>query len=131
VLLGTNQHLYVTPYNPDEKYPSGHYVLQSKGDKTINQWLEQKRNVKNTEIVLWHTLGLHHLPRLEDWPMNLVGGATVGFTLHPNGFFNMNPAIDVPPPQKGTSVLASECCVTKPTKESEKQAEPSSKTSSA
>jgi len=118
----TNNHLYVTPYNRDERYPSGSYVLQSKGDQTINQWLEQKRNVQNTDIVLWHTIGLHHLPRIEDWPLNLVGGSTVGFSLHPNGFFNMNPAIDVPPPPQGTSVLASECCVPKP-KDSEKPAE--------
>jgi primary-amine oxidase len=39
--------------------------------------------------------GLHHLPRPEDWPVMPV--TTLGFMLKPFGFFDENPALDVPP----------------------------------
>jgi primary-amine oxidase len=46
--------------------------------------------------VLWYTFGHHHVPRPEDWPVMPV--ATIGFSLKPVGFFDRNPALDVPPP---------------------------------
>ena len=44
--------------------------------------------------MLWHTFGLTHFPRLEDWPVMPVDYA--GFTLKPHGFFDQNPTLDVP-----------------------------------
>ena len=38
----------------------------------------------------------HHFPRLEDWPVMPV--VSCGFHLRPVGFFDCNPALDVPPP---------------------------------
>jgi primary-amine oxidase len=35
------------------------------------------------------------VPRPEDWPVMPV--ATIGFMLKPVGFFERNPALDVPP----------------------------------
>ena len=43
---------------------------------------------------LWHTFGLTHFPRPEDWPIMPVDYA--GFTLKPVGFFDRNPTLDVP-----------------------------------
>jgi primary-amine oxidase len=45
--------------------------------------------------VVWYTFGHHHVPRPEDWPVMPV--ATAGFKLKPAGFFERNPALDVPP----------------------------------
>lgn len=45
--------------------------------------------------MVWYTLGAHHIVRPEDWPVMPV--TTVGFTLRPSGFFDGNPALDVPP----------------------------------
>jgi hypothetical protein len=39
-----------------------------------------------------------HVPRLEDWPVMPV--TRCGFTLKPTGFFDRNPALDVPPPSR-------------------------------
>jgi primary-amine oxidase len=58
----------------------------------------------DTDIVVWHSFGLHHIPRPEDFPVQPV--ATSGFALHPAGFFNENPALDVPPAASSKS-----CCV--------------------
>ena len=88
-------HLWVTPFAEDERFPAGPYVNQSTGDNGIDVWTERDRNVENTDIVVWHTFGHHHLPRPEDFPVQPV--VSTGFTLQPFGFFDRNPALDVPP----------------------------------
>jgi primary-amine oxidase len=55
--------------------------------------------------VLWYTVGSHHAPRPEDWPVMPVSYA--GFLLQPVGFFATNPALDVPPP---TAHENGHCC---------------------
>jgi primary-amine oxidase len=45
--------------------------------------------------VLWYVFGIHHIPRIEDWPIMPVD--TVNFWLKPVGFFDHNPALDVAP----------------------------------
>jgi primary-amine oxidase len=45
---------------------------------------------------MWVTLGHHHVPRPEDWPIMPV--ARLGFMLKPHGFFDRNPSLDVPSP---------------------------------
>ncbi len=51
--------------------------------------------IENTDVVLWYVFGIHHLTRPEDWPIMPVD--TVSFWLKPSGFFDRNPALDVPP----------------------------------
>ena len=51
--------------------------------------------LENTDIVVWHSFGLTHVPRPEDWPVMPV--EYCGFSLVPAGFFDKNPALDVPP----------------------------------
>ena len=46
-------------------------------------------------MVLWYVFGIHHVPRIEDWPVMPVD--VVGFWLKPAGFFDRNPALDVAP----------------------------------
>ena len=53
------------------------------------------RSIADTDIVLWHVFGIHHIPRPEDWPVMPVD--IVSFSLKPWGFFDRNPALDVPP----------------------------------
>ena len=86
--------VWCTPYAETERYPAGDYVNQSRGDDTIATWVEQGRSVADTDIVLWHTFGILHLPRLEDWPVQPV--VKVGFALQADGFFDRNPTLDIP-----------------------------------
>jgi primary-amine oxidase len=86
--------LWVTPFNPDERYPAGEFVNQSTGDDGLATWSAQDRPVENTDVVLWHSFGLHHLPRPEDHPVQPC--ISCGFKLMPAGFFDQNPVIDLP-----------------------------------
>jgi primary-amine oxidase len=87
-------HLWVTRYDPAELHPAGDYPNQHPGDG-IGRWVQAERDLENTDIVLWHTFGTSHVPRPEDWPV--MPCDYTGFSLKPSGFFDRNPALDVPP----------------------------------
>ena len=92
---GFSEHsLWVTPYDPTERYASGVYVMGSKGDDSLPAWTKQNRSIVNTDIVAWYTMGFHHVPRPEDWPQMPVLWHT--FSLRPFQFLTRNPAMDLP-----------------------------------
>jgi primary-amine oxidase len=90
------KHLWVTPYARDEQHAAGNYPNQHSGGAGLPEWTAADRTIADTDVVLWHTFGAHHVARLEDWPVMPVQYS--GFTLQPVGFFDANPALDVPPP---------------------------------
>jgi len=89
------RHLWVTPYQPDERFPAGDYPNQHPGGAGLPAWTKADRLIENTDVVLWYTLGSHHITRPEDWPVMPVD--RIGFALKPAGFFDHNPALDVAP----------------------------------
>ena len=93
--------LWVTPYEPEERRAAGEHPNQSNGEEGLAVWTEQDRPIEDTEIVVWHTFGVTHLVRPEDWPVMPV--ESTGFSLVPFGFFDRNPALDVPPPSSHCS----------------------------
>jgi len=89
-----SKNLWVTPYSPEENYPAGDFVNMHSGGAGMPAWRAGNRSVDDTDIVVWHTFGLTHFPRIEDWPVMPVD--TAGFVLKPHGFFGRNPALDIP-----------------------------------
>ncbi|MFF4622125.1 primary-amine oxidase [Nonomuraea jabiensis] len=89
------RHLWVTRYHPAERYPAGDLVNQHPGGAGLPTYTRADRDIDGQDIVLWHTFGLTHFPRTEDWPIMPVD--TCGFVLKPVGFFDRNPTLDVPP----------------------------------
>ncbi len=87
--------LWVTPYKQDERFASGVYVTQSKGDDGLAGWTKANRPIENTDIVAWYTLGFHHVTRAEDWPVMPV--MWHDFVLRPFDFFPQSPVITLPP----------------------------------
>jgi primary-amine oxidase len=87
--------LWVTPYAEDERWPCGDFPNLSSSDSGLPVWTAQDRPIENTDVVLWYVFGIHHITRPEDWPVMPVD--TVSFWLKPFGFFDRNPALDVPP----------------------------------
>jgi primary-amine oxidase len=89
-------HLWVTQYDPAQRYPAGDFVNQHPGGAGLPSFIAGDRDIDGTDVVVWHTFGPTHFPRPEDWPVMPV--ARCGFTLKPAGFFDRNPTLDVPPP---------------------------------
>ncbi len=106
----TENHLWVTKFDAEERYPAGEYMNHSDGRGGVADFAKQDRPIENTDLVLWHVFGLHHVPRTEDFPVQPC--ITAGFKLMPAGFFNQNPGIDVAPGANKASKLANgtSCC---------------------
>ena len=98
----TANHLWVTPFDPHERYAAGEYPNQHPEGDGLPKWTEANRKVEDTEIALWYVFAHNHVPRPEDWPVMPV--AMIGFQFRPDGFFDRSPAMDVPPPP------AKACC---------------------
>ena len=90
------RHLWVTPYQAEERYAAGDYPNQHAGGAGLPAYTRDDRPIADTDLVVWYTFGHHHIPRPEEWPIMSV--ARIGFMLKPVGFFDRNPALDVPPP---------------------------------
>jgi primary-amine oxidase len=90
-----NYHLWVTRYDPKERWAAGDFPNQSTPGQGLPAWSKQRRSLNGEDIVLWYTMGFHHLPSSEDWPLYNVGWHSV--RLKPFNFFDQNPALDVPP----------------------------------
>jgi primary-amine oxidase len=93
--------LWVTPQRDDERWPCGEFPNLSEHDTGLARWTAQDRPIEDTDVVLWYVFGIHHITRPEDWPV--MPADTVSFWLKPHGFFDRNPALDVPPahPHRG------------------------------
>ena len=91
------KHLWVTRYDPRERYAAGDYPNQHPGGAGLPAYVEDDAPLDNAELVVWYTFGAHHVVRPEDWPVMPV--TYIGFALKPVGFFDRNPALDVPRPE--------------------------------
>ncbi|ROT35252.1 copper amine oxidase [Sodiomyces alkalinus F11] len=94
--------VWVTRYRDDELFPAGRHTMQSLGGEGIASWIQERARkgdgeesaVRDRDIVLWHTFGSTHNPRIEDWPVMPCEKMVVG--LKPVNFFTANPGLDVP-----------------------------------
>jgi primary-amine oxidase len=106
------RHLWVTAYDQAERYPAGDFVNRSSAGSGLPRYTSADRPIDNTDLVVWHTFGLTHFPRTEDWPIMPVD--RTGFTLKPTGFFDRNPTLDVPASiervDASSGVDGSACC---------------------
>jgi primary-amine oxidase len=89
-----NNHFWATRYNAAELYAAGVYPNQSRGGDGLPQFAANDETLENTDVVVWYTLGVTHIPRPEEWAVMPV--THVGFKMIPGGFFSRNPGLDVP-----------------------------------
>lgn len=103
------KHIWVTRYDPAERYASGNYPNQHQGGDGLPRYIQANRDIDNQDIVLWHSFGHTHVCKPEDFPVMPVEYA--GFMLKPNGFFAQNAGIDVPADRNSASVQhGGSCC---------------------
>jgi primary-amine oxidase len=88
--------LWVTPYDPQQRYAAGDYPNQHPTGDGLPVWTAADRPLADTELVAWYVFAHTHVPRPEEWPVMPV--SALGFWLKPDGFFERNPALDVPAP---------------------------------
>lgn len=106
--------LWVTKHKDGQFFPAGDFTNQSLGGRGIRSWTQDKPDVvRNDDIVIWHTFGLTHNPRVEDFPV--MPAEIVQVHLKPFNFFSHNPTVDVPPSnqefnQSTKYVEAQKCC---------------------
>lgn len=91
--------LWVTRYHPDELYASGIYPNQNAEKEGLAAFVENSESIKDSDLVLWYTLGFRHQTRAEDWPA--MPGLWHSFKLRPHNFFDRNPGLDMPSVKKG------------------------------
>lgn len=89
-----DHHLWATRYRDGELWAAGDYPNQSSEDTGLARFTADDESLEGEDLVLWYTLGLSHAPREEEWPIMNVH--RTGFTLLPSGFFDRNPALDLP-----------------------------------
>ena len=85
--------LWVTAFKPGELYAAGDYPNQSPGGEGLPKFVNGER-IAGGDLVVWYTMGFHHVTRPEDWPVLPTVQHKV--TLRPHAFFVRNPAMDVP-----------------------------------
>ena len=86
--------LWVTRYQPDEIFSAGIAVNQSAKGEGLPRYAEDDESIEDTDIVAWPTIGFHHVPMAEDWPV--MPAKVDEIVLKPRNFFDRNPALDVP-----------------------------------
>ena len=93
--------LWVTAYDDAERYAAGTYPYQSPDAQGLPEFVAGDAPLEDADLVVWVTVGAHHVVRPEDWPVMPV--AHTGFHLQPAGFFDGNPALDLPRSDPATS----------------------------
>lgn len=88
------KHLWVTRYDPRENYAAGDYPNQHGSPGGLLEYQKADRPLENEDLVVWYSFGAHHVVRPEDWPV--MPATSLGFSLKPVGFFDGNPALDMP-----------------------------------
>lgn len=87
--------LWATPYVDDELYAAGPHTVMHEGQRGLPELTAANRDIRECDLVMWHTVAVTHVPRPEDWPVMPV--EYCGFQLIPVGFFDQNPTLDLPP----------------------------------
>ena len=90
----TEHQLWVTPHAPDELYAGGEFQNLGRDWDGLSTYTKADRPLVDTDVVLWYTLGITHIPRPEDWPY--MPAHRGSFRLIPTSFFARNPTLDVP-----------------------------------
>ena len=85
--------LWITKFDPDQRFAAGDTPNQDPGEGGLPEYQKDDQSLVNTDIVLWLTIGHHHVTATEDFPV--LSLEPLSFRLKPMNFFDRNPALDL------------------------------------
>ena len=87
--------LWVSRFKRDEIFAAGLQVNQSIPYLGLPEYIADNQSLAGEDLVGWATIGFHHVPMAEDWPV--MPSKVDEIVLKPRNFFDRNPAIDLRP----------------------------------
>ncbi|HEY0156154.1 MAG TPA: hypothetical protein VGF28_02565 [Thermoanaerobaculia bacterium] len=95
---------WVTRFHDEERYAAGDFPNQGPAGAGLLSFVVPPQPLDaeaGTDVVVWQTIGMTHVPRPEDYPV--MPTESIGFKLVPHGFFDRNPALDAQELPHGTT----------------------------
>jgi primary-amine oxidase len=89
-----NHPIWFTAYNDQEMSAAASYPTTAPIGQGLPSYVRDNQSLTGTDVVLWYTFGVTHIPRPEEWPIMNVHHT--GFTLMPVNFFDQNPTMRLP-----------------------------------
>lgn len=85
----------VTKFDEKERTTASYFVQGDPFEPAINfdDFFTDNDNLKDTDLVAWVTVGIHHLPTYEDLPVTTTPGKTLSISLAPFNYFKRDPSI--------------------------------------
>ena len=91
----TAHELWVSRYHPNERHAAGRYTNEAVFSGGVTEFVRDAAPIQDEDIVLWYTVGFHHITRAEDGPV--LPTRWHEFTLRPVNYFDRSPASDLAP----------------------------------
>lgn len=88
--------IWNTLEDPTRRYAGGKLAFASSGEDSLPEWVKANKPIANADVVTWYTMGFHHVPHMEDWPV--MSTMWKGIKLKPFNFFANNPAATIRTP---------------------------------
>ncbi|XP_060597494.1 putative amine oxidase [copper-containing] [Ruditapes philippinarum] len=88
----------VTKRKDTEAHSSSMYSMFDTDNQVVNfqGYIDDDENITDEDLVLWVTLGAHHIPHKEDLPLTTTMGLSPSFILQPYNYFPEDPAMASP-----------------------------------
>ncbi|XP_045216913.2 putative amine oxidase [copper-containing] [Mercenaria mercenaria] len=85
----------VTKYKEEERRSSSMYAIWDAKDPVVNfqSFIDDNEIINDEDQVTWVTMGIHHIPHMEDIPVTPTVGLDLGFFLLPYNYFDEDPAM--------------------------------------
>lgn len=91
-----DKQIWVTRYDPNERYPEGKYPNRSSSDTGLGQFTSDDQSIRDADDVVWLTTGTTHVARAEEWP--IMPTEWVYALLKPWNFFDQTPTLNLNKP---------------------------------